>query len=171
MFARHGWKTGQDGRASAVLGFGAGALIAWILLAPVAWAECAADRLDIVTQTATQSFSVEVADTQALQQLGLMNRSHMASASGMLFVFDAPKHAQFWMRNTLIPLDMIFADSAGVITHIHENALPRDETVIDGGLAVQFVLEINGGLARRLGVSSGDHLRHPQIAGSGCSAP
>ena len=153
------------------MGFGAVTLIAWMLLAAMAQADCTADRLDIATQTATQSFSVEVADTPQEQQLGLMNRSHMASAAGMLFVFDAPKHAQFWMKNTLIPLDMIFADSAGVITHIHENALPRDETVIDGGLNVQFVFEINGGFARRLGILPGDHLRHPMIAGSGCSAP
>lgn len=92
-----------------------------------------------------------------------MNRSHMASAAGMLFAFDAPKHAQFWMKNTLIPLDMLFADENGRITQIHKNAIPQDLSVIDGGTGVQFVLEINGGLAGRMGLQVGDQLRHPVI--------
>lgn len=87
----------------------------------------------------------------------------MASASGMLFVFDVPKQAQFWMKNTLIPLDMLFADEQGLITRIHENAVPQDLSVIDGGVGVKFVLEINGGLAGRMGVQTGDLLRHPLI--------
>lgn len=67
------------------------------------------------------------------------------------------------MRNTLIPLDMIFADETGVVTHVHENAIPLDETTIDGGEGVKFVLEINGGLAGRFGIAPGTVLRHPLI--------
>lgn len=104
-----------------------------------------------------------MADTLDEQELGLMNRTHMASASGMLFAFDAPKRAQFWMKNTLIPLDMLFADQNGQITRVHENAIPQDLSVIDGGEGVKFVLEINGGLARRMGVQAGDKLMHPAI--------
>lgn len=92
-----------------------------------------------------------------------MNRPHMPSASGMLFVFDRPKNAQFWMKNTLIPLDMLFADETGQITRIHENAIPQNLTTIDGGPGVKFVLEINGGLAGRMGVQPGDQFVHPSV--------
>ncbi len=81
----------------------------------------------------------------------------------MLFVYERPQRAVFWMRNTLIPLDLIFMDSTGTVTRIHENAIPLDLTGIEGGEAVQFVLEINGGLARRLGIAEGSALRHPAI--------
>jgi uncharacterized membrane protein (UPF0127 family) len=128
-----------------------------------AQAECAIDRLEIKTKSASLNFSVQVADTPDEQELGLMNRSHMASASGMLFAFTAPKRAQFWMKNTLIPLDMLFANQNGQIMRVHENAIPQDLSVIDGGAGVQFVLEINGGLARRMGVQAGDQLIHPAI--------
>ncbi len=84
----------------------------------------------------------------------------------MLFVYEAPKRAQFWMKNTLIPLDMIFADSTGRVTRVHSDAVPQDETVIDGGEGVQYVLEINGGLAARLGIAPGALMRHPAIAGA-----
>lgn len=81
----------------------------------------------------------------------------------MLFVYDRPQRVSFWMRNTLIPLDMIFMDEAGRVTRVHENAIPLDETGIPGGDEVQYVLEINGGLASRLGIDVGSELRHPII--------
>lgn len=142
------------------MGFSCAALI--FALAP-AHAACAPDRIEITTKAAPLSFSVEVADTPEEQQLGLMNRPQMPSAAGMLFVFDAPKEVQFWMKNTLIPLDMLFADENGRITRIHENAVPQDLTGIDGGAGVKFVLEINGGLAARMGVQTGDQFVHPAI--------
>ncbi len=92
-----------------------------------------------------------------------MNRPSMPRSAGMLFVYETPQRATFWMRNTLIPLDMIFAGPDGVVTHVHENAIPLDETTIDGGRGVQFVLEINGGLAGPLGIEPGTELRHPAI--------
>lgn len=81
----------------------------------------------------------------------------------MLFAYERPQRAVFWMKNTLIPLDMIFLDQSGVVTHVHENAIPHDETGIDGGEGVQYVLEINGGLARQLGIAVGSELRHPVL--------
>ena len=90
--------------------------------------------------------------------------------SGMLFVYETPRRASFWMRNTLIPLDMLFADPTGRITRVHEGAVPLDETMIDGGEGVQFVLEINGGLAGRLGIAEGDVMQHPAF-GPGAAAP
>ena len=92
-----------------------------------------------------------------------MHVAEMARSKGMLFVYDQPQPAVFWMRNTLIPLDMIFLDATGTVTHVHENAIPLDETGIDGGDDVQFVLEINGGLAGPMGISVGNQMRHPAI--------
>ncbi len=143
----------------------------WIAASALGFSEAAAacvpERIEISTKSVTHSFAVEVADDASEQQIGLMGRDHMASAAGMLFVFPAPKHAQFWMKNTLIPLDMIFADAAGTVVRVHENAVPHDETTIDGGTGVQFVLEINGGLAAPLGIKAGDKLIHPAIAPCG----
>lgn len=108
-------------------------------------------------------FRVELADTAAERAKGLMFRNHMPSAAGMLFVYDQPQHAVFWMENTAIPLDMIFADAAGRVTRVHSGAQPFDRTPIDGGEGVRFVLEINGGLAERLGIAPGAELRHTAI--------
>ena len=99
-----------------------------------------------------------------------MFREDLPRSSGMLFVYEGPQRAVFWMKNTPLPLDMIFLDVSGRVTHIHENAIPFDETGIDGGPGVKFVLEINGGLAGRLGLGVGDELQHPSI-GPGAAWP
>lgn len=114
---------------------------------------------------------VEVADTPASRAQGLMFVQQMPRMSGMLFVYEAPQPAQFWMENTLIPLDMLFADATGLLRHIHENAVPLDRTPIAGGDDIQFVLEINGGMARRLGIRAGDVMRHPAISQEGAAWP
>lgn len=114
-------------------------------------------------------FAVDLADDADERARGLMFRPSMASSAGMLFVYDRPQHAVFWMKNTLIPLDMIFADATGRVTHVHSGAIPHDETPIDGGRYVQFVLEINGGLADALGIVPGHQLRHPAIAQDGAA--
>ncbi len=82
---------------------------------------------------------------------------------GMLFAYDEPGPVAFWMRNTLIPLDMLFISPEGVVTRVHEDAVPGDETPIPGGDDVQFVLEINGGLADAFGIAPGTEIRHPLI--------
>jgi uncharacterized protein len=140
-----------------------GAIIAFLLLAGTAQAECRPETLEVRGQGGVTRFSVEVADDNAERSQGLMFRESMPASSGMLFVYNSPRRASFWMENTLIPLDMVFADETGTVTRIHENAVPRDRTPIDGGQGVQFVLEINGGLARRLGIIEGSALRHPAI--------
>lgn len=127
------------------------------------FAQCAPDQALIKGAFGQARFSVELADTGDERAKGLMHVESMPTMSGMLFVYDAPQHATFWMRNTLIPLDMIFMDESGTITHIHSNAKPLDETIIDGGQGVRFVLEINGGMAMRLGMKVGDLLQHPSI--------
>ena len=136
-----------------------------------AQAACSPGTLELRGPSGNQRFSVEVVDTPAEQAQGLMFREKLAASAGMLFVFPEPKHAQFWMKNTLIPLDMIFADAAGRVTRIHPQAKPLDTTAIDGGENVTFVLEINGGLAERLGLAEGALMRSDVINQSGAVWP
>ena len=78
----------------------------------------------------------------------------------MLFVYERPQRAVFWMKNTFIPLDMIFTDKAGTVTRVHEGAIPGDLTPIEGGDSVYAVLEINAGLAERYAIRPGSQMRH-----------
>lgn len=130
--------------------------------APV-WASCAPERLDVRGEAGQVRFTVELAATPAERSTGLMHRESLPRSAGMLFVYERPQPVSFWMRNTLIPLDMIFADATGTVRRVHENAVPLDLTGIDGGEDIQFVLEINGGLAERLGIAEGSEFRHPAI--------
>lgn len=100
----------------------------------------------------------EIARTDEERAQGLMFRTEMAEDHGMLFVFPAMRPLGFWMRNTLIPLDMIFIKDDGVIHHIHPNARPQDETIIPSQGPVSRVLELNGGVAERMGLKAGDRL-------------
>lgn len=134
-----------------------------LLLPAVAAAACAPDSVELRGPSGVARFTVEVADTGAERARGLMFRESMARSAGMLFVYEAPQRASFWMKNTLIPLDMIFADETGRVTRVHSNAVPHDTTPIEGGDGVRFVLEINGGLARRMGIGPGSDMRHPAI--------
>jgi uncharacterized membrane protein (UPF0127 family) len=122
---------------------------------------CSSGSVDIRGDWGQAHFNVEVADDAEEQQKGLMFREKMSASAGMLFVYERPHTARFWMKNTLIPLDMIFLDKNGRVTRIAENAKPLDETPIDGGDNVLMILEINGGMARGLGITVGSELRHP----------
>lgn len=124
-------------------------------------AACRDDVIELKGDFGQARFTVDVADDPQERSQGLMNVPSMPSSRGMLFIYDPPQRAVFWMKNTLIPLDMIFADISGTITHIHENAIPMDETNIDGGTGVFAVLEINAGLSEAIGISVGDRMRHP----------
>ena len=122
-----------------------GTAVILTLAAQAANAFCAPDTVELRTTHGTvMRFSVELADDPAERELGLMNRDKMATSAGMLFAYPAPQHVYFWMKNTLIPLDLVFADAAGHVAHVHQNAKPLDETPIDGGPDVTYVLEING---------------------------
>ena len=138
------------------------ALAAVLVAGPLA-AECRADRVEVRSGASVAQFTVELADTPPERAQGLMFREAMAKSAGMLFVYERPQAASFWMKNTLIPLDMIFADPTGLVTHVHANAVPGDETPIPGGENVLAVLEINAGLAARLGIVPGAVLRHPSL--------
>ncbi|MEP5732603.1 MAG: DUF192 domain-containing protein [Sulfitobacter sp.] len=130
-------------------------------VAAQAAASCAVESISLKGSWGTAQFNVEVADEPEEQALGLMHRTEMALASGMYFINDRPRRTSFWMRNTLIPLDMLFIDASGVVKHIHHNAIPLDETPINGGRGILTVLEINGGLAAKLGITVGSQVRHP----------
>ncbi len=94
---------------------------------------------------------------------GLMHRTSLPKTAGMLFFYDKPGSPAFWMKNTLIPLDMVFITPQGVVRKIHHNAQPGDLTPVTAGPGIIAVLEINGGLARRYGISEGSVLRHPRL--------
>lgn len=123
-------------------------------------AACQANSVTLKNDQAEIRFSIELAQTPQERSRGLMFREHLPAQSGMLFVFERPQRVAFWMKNTLIPLDMIFVDRTGTVTHVHEGAIPGDETPIPGGDQVYSVLEINAGLASRYGISVGTVLRH-----------
>ncbi len=123
--------------------------------------QCAITGVDLRGDWGQAHFNVEVADDATEQAKGLMFRDNLPASAGMLFINDTPRHARFWMKNTLIPLDMIFVDSVGQVTRIAQNTVPLDETQIDGGPGVLMILEINGGMTKSLGISVGTQLRHP----------
>lgn len=125
--------------------------------------ECRDNQILLRGDWGQARFTVEVADDDVERSKGLMNRESMPGSAGMLFVYPAPGSIGFWMKNTLIPLDMIFADRTGTVRRVHHEAKPLDETPIFGGNDIQYVLEINGGLARSLGISEGSEMRHPAV--------
>ena len=139
------------------------ACVGLALSAGTAAAACRDDLVALRGDWGEARFSVEIADTDESRAQGLMFVEKMPTRTGMLFVYDAPQRAVFWMKNTLIPLDMIFVRANGVVQHVHHEAVPGDLTSIDGGQNVLMVLEINGGLARRYGISAGDQLQHPRL--------
>ena len=112
--------------------------------------------LTIVSNGKTHQFTVEVAKTTEEQAMGLMYRNRLAPDRGMIFPFDPPRDASFWMRNTLIPLDMIFVRADGSIANIAANTVPYSEEPVPSDGPVKAVLEIAGGRSAELGIEPGD---------------
>jgi hypothetical protein len=138
---------------------GIGALIVAVTLAR-------ADNLTpltIVTANGTHRFNVEVADTPERRTVGLMHRPSLAPNAGMLFDFKVDAPVSMWMRNTRIPLDMLFIARDGRIVNIAERAVPFSETSIPSRGPVRAVLELNGGTSARLGIKPGDRVSHPMF--------
>lgn len=118
----------------------------------------------IETKQGTQHhFDVELALTLEEVRKGLMDRSNLPRNKGMFFIFGESGERKFWMKNTRIPLDIIFIRSDGIIHKIHRNAKPFDKTLIPSEGAVLGVLEINGGLAGELGIAKGDIVHHSEF--------
>jgi len=122
-------------------------------------AEDGLEALTIATVSGEHVFQVEIAKDPAQRARGLMFRRFMPEDRGMLFEFQANEPVSFWMKDTYIPLDMIFLSSAGVVTRIAANAEPLSESVIPSGGPCAAVLEINGGEAAKIGLTVGDKVR------------
>jgi len=126
-------------------------------------AACAPGKVSIKTPSGTHSFDVRLAISPEERAQGLMFVESMPADEGMLFVFESERALGFWMKNTLIPLDMIFITSRGTIRRVHSNAIPHDLSTIRSGGPAIAVLEVNGGVSRRLGISKGALVQHPAL--------
>ena len=142
------------------------ALIAGASLVPpvAAQDEIAFDRTELMIVTAAgaqHKFTTQWAKTWQQKQHGLMFRKQLPLDQGMLLDYDPPQPASIWMRNTLIPLDILFIRADGTIESIFNGAKPRDETPMPSKGDVRAVLELNAGVTRLLGIQPGDKVEHP----------
>lgn len=126
---------------------------------------CAPDLVTAVTEDGSGvTFRIEIADDDQERALGLMYRREMAADAGMLFVYEDEAQRFFWMRNTYLPLDIIFADATGRVVHVAANTVPFSERTIPSGKPALGVLEINAGLAEVHGIEPDTILVHPAFA-------
>lgn len=123
--------------------------------------------LTIVSGETEHAFLVEIAETQQEIATGMMHRPEMAADVGMLFVLGEPRMPSFFMRNTLVSLDLLFVSTSGEIMAIAHNAVPLSERNISPGVNVSYVLEIKGGQADILGIKPGDTLKHQRLGNNG----
>jgi len=139
------------------------ALFLWLslLLCGAARAEAALERLEFLTAGGPQIFQVEVARTLAQLSQGLMFRRSMPEDQGMLFDFGVEKTVLMWMKNTYIPLDMVFVSRQGRVVSIARDAVPMSEAVISSGRPAFAAIELNAGMAQKIGLAVGDQVRHP----------
>lgn len=133
-----------------------------------AQSSAAVGRLPVVITTAkgAHRFDVEVAATPQEQEKGLMFRKELPEDGGMLFPMDPPRTASFWMKDTLIPLDMLFIHTDGTIAFLQSNAEPYSRIPVSAGVPVAAVLELRGGRASELGIAQGD-----VVSWGGCAVP
>lgn len=115
---------------------------------------------------ASHLFDMEVARTPAEQEKGLMFRKVLAADGGMIFPMDPPRTASFWMKDTLIPLDMLFIHTDGSIAFLVANVEPYSRVPVSAGVPVAAVVELRGGRAAELGIHEGDRVRW-----GGCAVP
>lgn len=135
-------------------------LFCFLIASASGWAQ-SLEPLAIVAQTGRHTFSVEVARNDADRAQGLMFRRQMAPDRGMLFDFGQVQPVSMWMQNTYLSLDMLFIRPDGTIARIAENTEPLSTRVIPSGEPVLAVLELNAGMAAKLGLKRGDRVEHP----------
>jgi len=125
-------------------------------------AEIKFKRSSLVVETGARAikFDVELALNDVERSRGLMFRDKLGPYEGMLFDFHQEAPVSFWMKNTLIPLDMVFIGGDGTVRHVHANAVPLSTEAVASQFPVRAVLEINGGSAKLLGIKPGDKVRH-----------
>ena len=134
-------------------------LVADLCGAAPAFGDCGPGTVELRSPSGSVvRFSVEIADDEAERAQGLMNRDHMATSAGMLFAYERPRHPYFWMKNTLIPLDMIFVAPGGKILRIEANTVPYSLEPVPSGGDVEAVLELAGGRAAELAINHGDQV-------------
>jgi uncharacterized membrane protein (UPF0127 family) len=122
-------------------------------------------QLEIVSKNGTHVFGVEMAVTPEEQARGLMFRRELPEKQGMLFDFKREQPTSFWMKNTYVPLDMIFIRADGRILNIAENTVPLSEALVASRGPVQAVLEVIAGTTKKLGIATGDRVVHPIFGG------
>lgn len=140
-----------------------------LLFAVAAFAEVqfTTDRMRVVTaDSEIHELTVELAIDADQREQGLMFRRSMAPDHGMLFDFGETRRVMMWMKNTHLALDMLFVDKRGIVRTIHQDAVPFSEAIIDSGEPVAFVLELNAGTVKRLGIKPGDRLEGARIGGN-----
>lgn len=130
------------------------AFVAPVLAAPL-------EPLDIETKAGVRHFQVEVMRTDAERERGLMYRRDMAADRGMLFQFDKEDRIFMWMKNTYLPLDMVFFGKDGRVVSIARDTEPLSERIISSGEPATTVVEFNAGTAAKLGIEKGDRLIFP----------
>ena len=130
-------------------------------IAASASADAPLQRLEIDTASGAHVFKVELMSTDAEREHGLMFRKSLARDHGMLFDFHQQQPVVFWMKDTLIPLDMIFVAQNGRVVSIKHDAKPMDETLINSGAPTLGVIEVNAGVADAIGLKVGDEVKHP----------
>lgn len=116
--------------------------------------------LTIQSGETTHTFRVEVADEPAEISRGLMDRTEMAEDAGMIFDFGQPRVASMWMKDTILPLDMLFVDGDGTVLAIAHNTQPGSLRQVSAGVQVKSVIELNAGRADALGIKPGDTVQH-----------
>ena len=135
-----------------------------LLLLPAAAAAQERVPLTVVAADGTEhAFEVEVADTPEERGRGLMHREELAPDHGMLFIFPRRERIAMWMRNTPLPLDMLFIDQDGRVTQIAERTVPYSEATITSRRRVRYVLELVGGTSERLSIAPGAMVRSPAM--------
>ena len=137
------------------------AAVALALLPSAGLKALAPDQLVIETATGPLHFTVELASTPGERERGLMYRRGMRPDHGMLFDFHAEQMVAFWMKNTPLPLDMLFIDGQGTVIQVAPDAVPFSETPIPSQRPIRAVLELNAGTAKRLGIVPGAKVEHP----------
>lgn len=143
-------------------------LLADAMHVPLHAAPLAYDKeiIDVKTANGTIQFEAELAKTSEQQEQGLMYRTTLAEKSGMLFYFDRSRIIYMWMKNTYIPLDMVFTNSKGIVVHIIHNATPKSEEILSSRVMARAVLELNGGAAKKYGIEMGDVIHAHYFTGS-----
>ena len=137
--------------------------LAFTLLWPWCLKANSSEKVTIATAGSQHVFVVELAVTPDTHQRGLMYRRVLPKNAGMLFIFSTRGPKSFWMKNTLIPLDILFLEAGGRIIHVHHNAQPHSLIPIFPKVKTLAVLEINGGLSKKLGIKVGDLVLHSKL--------